>query len=154
MICLVLAVFSSSCYAFSWPSDKLLKECKHEKPSSENLTLLYERCVEYIKVNSNDKFTSNWKKKKQDRLETWLKDNSSSTTDSALMDMAYNWFVDNEKQLRNKDAEIMVEACLWFILLRENNCGFPGMIKENFTLADFRELISFLDEKIKKQAKI
>lgn len=126
--CLAIAVFA--CSICSSEEDGL-EVWKRWRPDVEVAVRAY---VEKFSTATERK---KWNERMDERCET-----------RALQTVAFDWFVDNEKKLRDKDPDKIKEACFLLIRLIDTNTAPPMQVRDRMTDENFRSLIEFLSQEV------
>jgi hypothetical protein len=87
-------------------------------------------------------------KDKRTAYEKWRKDMTerSKESDRPVLDMALDWFADNEGGLKKKDINAVLKACFWFVSLNDSNEQLPAQMRERMTKENFEDCIKVLKE--------
>lgn len=92
-------------------------------------------------VKSNEKWVNKFKGKVDDRV-----DSTKLSFDQAAQSVVYDWMAGNEKPLREKKEDTMIEVSRIFCWLHSNKIDLPKMVRDNMGDEKMISFAKYLEE--------
>ena len=133
---LIAAAFSLSAHAYEVPWQRL-----------------HDACDQYLQVCVAKSDVTAMDSKLKSRVRQRVADNPDQADDVAMRSIMLDWAASNQKSLEKKQADVIRQACFYFLIFHEKGFDVPHQIREQLTQGNVNEMLEYLDGEVAKKKK-
>ena len=109
-------------------------------------------CGDYVDAFATPRQVEAMRAKLKEQIKTKVAD-SNRDEDAAAREIMLDWATDNRGRLVGREKSVMLQACFYFMVFRENNYLIPLYIREGLSAATAAHFCSFLEDEVTAKRK-